>query len=51
MSGVNRIINGSLTQAKKKGSALKSALGSAFSPSAIAKKTAEKQKLTKKVGC
>lgn len=44
MSGVNRIIKAKLAPAPK-GSALKSALGSAFSPSAIAKTTAEKQSI------
>ena len=43
MSGVNRIINSKLSTPAPKGNALKSALKSAFSPSAIAKTTAEKQ--------
>lgn len=42
MSGVNKLINGELTMEKKSGSALRSALGSVFSPSAIANKKDDK---------
>jgi hypothetical protein len=40
-SGVNKIINSKFTPQKKSGSALKSALASAFSPSKIAAQKTE----------
>lgn len=44
MSGINRQISGEVTKSKKKGKALVSAIGSAFSPSAIAAAKPKTQK-------